>query len=175
MKTIAATAALLLCAAGFASAQDDRERKFDDLRREMERSMKALQEKFDGERERLQKEFKAARERLLEKKEEHKDEDRKPRDVEGMLRELLKRVEGLEKKLGGELPRLRELPRMLPRDFDFKRFENGVPDEWRKWLEQMPRFKGGEDFKFEFRKGEPKKDKEDERREKPKKKDDKDC
>ena len=63
---------------------------------------------------------------------------------------------------------------MMPREFDFKRFEHGVPDEWRKWLEQMPRFKG-EDFKFEFRKAEPKKDKDEDRKEKPKNKDGTDC
>jgi len=170
MKIAVATMALLLCGAGLASAQDDRERKMDELRREMERSMKALQQKFEAERERLEKEFRAARERLLEKKDEKKDErrDEKPRDLEGMVRELLRRVDGLEKKLDQQLPKLHELPRMMPRDFDFKRFPDGVPDEWRKWLEQMPRFKGAEDFKFEFRKGEPKKD--EERKEKPKKK-----
>lgn len=158
MKIFAATMALLLCGAGLASAQDDRERKMDELRREMERSLKSLQQKFDVERERLEKEFKAARERLLEKKEERREErkDEKPRDLESVVRELLKRVDSLEKKLDGQLPRLHELPRMMPRDFDFKRFQEGVPDEWRKWLEQMPRFKGADDFKFEFRKQAPK-------------------
>jgi hypothetical protein len=174
MKTFVATMALLVCGAGIASAQDDRERKADELRRDMERSLKALQEKFDVERERLMKEFKAARERLLEKKEERGEQ--KPRDLEGMVRELLKRVDTLEKKLDTQLPRLRELPkelpRLMPKDFDFKRFQDGVPDEWRRWLEQMPRFRGGEDFKFEFRRAEPKKDqdKDEERKEKPKKK-----
>lgn len=168
MKIVVATVALLLAGAGLATAQDDRERKMDELRREMERSLKSLQQKFDVERERLEKEFKAARERLLEKKDERRDE--KPRDLESMVRELLKRVDGLEKKLDQQLPRLHELPRMMPKDFDFKRFQDGVPDEWRKWLEQMPRFKGSEDFRFEFRKGEPKPGKGEERREKPKKK-----
>jgi hypothetical protein len=168
MKIAVATMALLLCGAGFVSAQDDRERKMDELRREMERSMKALQEKFEAERERLQKEFKAAREHFAEKKDERKDE--KPRDLEGLVRELLKRVDSLEKKFDHQLPKLPDLPRMMPRDFDFKRFQDGVPDEWRKWLEQMPRFKGPEDFRFEFRKGEPKKDKDEERKDKPKKK-----
>ena len=168
MKTAIATLALLLCGAGLATAQDDRERKMDELRREMERSLKSLQQKFDVERERLEKEFKAARERLLEKKDERREE--KPRDLESMVRELLKRVDSLEKKLDQQLPRLHELPRMMPRDFDFKRFPDGMPDEWRKWMEQMPRFKGSEDFRFEFRKGEPKPEKGEERREKPKKK-----
>jgi len=146
MKSFVATLALLLCGAGIASAQDDPERKMDELRRDMERSLKGLQEKFDAERERLQKEFKAARERLLEKKLDH------------------------------QLPRLQELPKELPhfmpKDFDFKRFQDGVPDEWRHWLEQMPKFRGGEDFKFEFRSADPKKNQEkgEERPEKPKKK-----
>src|SRR4051812_15177534 len=170
MKIVVATVALLLCGAGLAAAQDDRERRMDELRREMERSLKSLQQKFDVERERLEKEFKAARERLLEKKDERRDE--KPRDLESTVRELLKRVDGLEKKLDQQLPRLHELPRMMPKDFDFKRFQDGVPDECRKWLEQMPRFKGPEDFRFEFRKAEPKKEKGEERREKPKKKQD---
>jgi len=167
MKILMATAALLLCSAGLASAQDDRDRKMDELKREMERSMKALQQKFDAERARLEQEFRAAREKLLEKKEERKAEG-KPHDLESLVRELIKRVDSLEKKLDGNLPPLRELPRMMPREFDFKRFD-AVPDEWRRWLEQMPRFKGAEDFKFEFRKSE-KKD-EDRREEKKEKKD----
>lgn len=173
MKIITVTLALVLCGAGIASAQDERDRKLDELRREMERSMKALQEKFDAERERLQKEFKAARERLLDREKREERRDDKPRDLESMVRELLKRVDSLERKLDHQLPRLQDLPRMLPRDFDFRdlhRFQDGVPDEWRRWLEQMPRFKGSDDFKFEFRRGEPKKDRDEERREKPKKK-----
>src|SRR5216684_1753058 len=130
MKSFVATMALFLCGAGIASAQDDPERKMDQLRR----------------------------------------------DMEGMVRELLKRVDSLEKKLDHQLPRLqelpKELPRLMPKDFDFKRFQDGVPDEWRRWMEQIPRFKGAEDFKFEFRRAEPKKDQDkgEERREKPKKK-----
>ncbi|HEV3028055.1 MAG TPA: hypothetical protein VG457_10815 [Planctomycetota bacterium] len=178
MKIFVATMALVLGGAGIASAQEDPDRKADQLRRELERSLKALQEKFDVERERLQKEFKAARERLLEKKEEPGNE--KPRDLESMVRELLKRVDSLEKKLDTQLPKLRdlprELPRLMPKDFDFKRFQDGVPDEWRRWLEQMPRFRGAEDFKFEFRRAEPKKeqDRDPERKEKPKKKPERD-
>ncbi|MBV8880798.1 MAG: hypothetical protein JO332_12580 [Planctomycetaceae bacterium] len=170
MKIIVATLALLLTGAGIASAQDDRDRKVDELRREMERSLKALQEKFDAEREKLLKEFKASRERLLEKKDGERREG-KPADLETLVRQLLKRVDSLEKKLDGQLPKLQELPRMLPRDFDFKRFQDGVPDEWRHWLEQMPRFRGPEDFKFEFKKSEPKKEKDEERKEKRKKDD----
>ena len=44
MKSFVAVIALLLCGAGVASAQDDREKKMDELRREMERSFKSLQE-----------------------------------------------------------------------------------------------------------------------------------
>jgi len=176
MKTLVAAMALVLCGAGLAWAQDEKDRKADELRREMERSLKALQEKFDVERERVLKEFKAARERLLEKKEPRPDE--KPRDLESMVRELLKRVDSLEQKLDTQLPKLRDLPRelphLMPREFDFKRFQDGVPDEWRRWLEQMPRFRGGDDFKFEFRRAEPKKepDRDEERKDKvkPKKK-----
>lgn len=163
MKIFVATMALLLVGAGAASAQEDRDQKLDELRREMERSMKGLQQKFEAERARLEQEFKAARQKLLEKKEEPRAEkqDEKPRDVESLLRELLKRVDSLEKKLDRPMPKLQELPRMMPKefDFDFKRFQNGVPEEWRRWLEQMPRFRGAEDFKFEYRKKEkPKSD-----------------
>jgi len=177
MKILVATAALVLCSAGLASAQDDGERRIDELRR----AMKELQQKFDTERSRIEKELRAAQEKLLERKKEERREDGKPRDLESLVRELLKRVDSLEKKLDGELPLLRELPRelprLMPRDFDFKRFE-GVPDEWRRWLEQMPRLKGAEDFKYEFRKAEPKKekdeDKREEKKEKPKKKENSD-
>lgn len=171
MKTVVATLALLLCGGGFVSAQDDREKKLDELRREMEKSLKGLQEKFDAERERLQKEFRAQRERLLEKKGGERKDDG-PRGVEDLLRELIQRVDALEKKMEHQLPKLHDLPRMLPKDFDFKRFDGGVPDEWRRWMEQMPRFRGAEDFKFEFKKSEPKKDKDEERKEKKKKSDD---
>jgi hypothetical protein len=155
MRIFVTTVALLLCGAGIASAQDDRDRKLDELRKEMERSMKSLQEKFDTERERLQKEFKAARERLLEKKEERREErkDEKPRDLEALVHELLKRVDSLEKKLDRQLPKFQDLPHLAPKEFDFKRFQDGVPDEWRRWLEQMPRFRGEE-----FKKRAPKKD-----------------
>lgn len=160
MKHAVLTAFCLAAGAGAAFAQDGGEKRFEDLKREFERSMKGLQEKFEQERARLEKEFKATRERLLEKRAEPPGEEKKKPlgGIEGMLGELLKRVESLEKKLEKEAPRLRELPGMIPRNFDFKkRFGEGggVPDEWRQWLEKMPRFKGGEDFKFEFRKDAP--------------------
>lgn len=157
MKILIATTALLLCSAGLALAQDDGERKIEELRK----AMKVLQQKFDAERARIEQELRAAQERLLEKK---RDEG-KPRDLESLVKELIKRVDSLEKKLDGAVPPLRELPRMMPREFDFKRFD-GVPDEWRRWLEQMPRFKGSEDFKFEFRKEKRDEDKREEKKEK---------
>src|SRR5437016_8142263 len=150
MKHAVWAAVCLIGSAGAVLAQDG-EKKGDELKREFERSMKALREKFDQERARLEKEFKMA----LEKRGEP-EEKKKPHGVEDMVQGLLKRVESLEKKLENELPRLRELPRALPRDFDFKGFGDRVPEGWKKWMEQMPRWKGGEDFKFEFRKSEPK-------------------
>src|SRR5262250_900114 len=98
MKTVVATAALLLGAAGLASAQDERERKMDELRRDFERTMKGLQQKFDQERERLEKEFRSARERLLEKKGERppgerREENQKPRSTEELLERVLDRLD----------------------------------------------------------------------------------
>ena len=172
MKTILATAAIILCAAGLATAQDDRERKMDELKREFDRSMKGLQQKFDAERDRMEKEFKAARERLFGKK----DEEKKPRSAEDLLQRVLDRVDQLEKRLDKELPKLRGLERLIPeerfRNFDFKNFGEGMPDAWKKWMEQMPRFKGAEDFKFEFRKPEPKKGEDQEKPGKKKKESD---
>jgi hypothetical protein len=164
---------LLAAGAGAAFAQDDRDRKAEDLKREFERSMKGLEEKFQMERSRLEKEFRAARERLLEKRGEP-DQGKEPRGAEELLREVLKRVESIEKRLDGELPRLREFRHLLPPEFDFKRLPAQVPEEFRKWLEQMPRFRKDEDFKFEFRKqdkkGEDKKDEKPDQK-KPKKED----
>lgn len=142
-----AVMAALFLAAGSAAAfgQDERDKRVEELKREFERTMKGLQQKFELERERLEKEFRGAQERLLEKKGEAPEKKGKePRGVEDLLREILKRVESLEKKLDGELPRFRE--------FDFKRVPQGMPEEFRKWLEQMPKFKKEEDFRFEFKK-----------------------
>ncbi len=174
MKTIAATAAILLGAAGLASAQDDR--KMDELRREFERSMKGLQQKFDQERERLEKEFRAARERLLEKKGGRQDEDRKPRSTEDLLQRVLDRLDHLEKRLDQELPRFdfkkmpfENLPRFkdLPkfdREFDFREFKQFAPY----WREFLPRFKDDDDRKDE--KKEEKKDKKERKKDDEKKK-----
>jgi len=177
MKTVMATVALLLGAAGLASAQDERERKVDELRREFERSMKGLQQKFDQERERLEKEFRAARERLLEKKGERREEDKKPRSTEELLQRVLDRLEHLEKRLDQELPRFdfkkmpfENLPRFkdLPRDFDFRDFKEFAPY----WREFLPRFKD-EEFRFDFKKkGEDDGRKDEKKEKKDKKKDD---
>jgi hypothetical protein len=167
MKMIAATAAILLGAAGLASAQD--ERKMDELRREFERSMKGLQQKFEQERERLEKEFRTARERLLEKKGERKDEDKKPRSTEELLQRVLDRLDHLEKRLDHELPRFdfkkmpfENFPRFkdLPRDFDFRDFKEFAPS----WRELLPRFKD----EFDFRKKGEDDDRKDEKKEEKK-------
>ena len=139
MKCAVWTAICLVAGAGAAFAQDP-DKRIEELKKEFERSMKGLQEKFEQERGRLEKEFKAARERLFPEKREAPpapDEKRKPRGVEEMLSEILKRVDQLEKRLNQEMPRLRELPkalpRMVPKDFDFKRFGGeGMPEEWKK-------------------------------------------
>ena len=168
MKTAMMAAVCLVAGAASAFAQDDPDKKLDGLKREFERTMKGLQKKFEQERGRLEKEFRAAKERLLEKKGEP-GEKKEPRGVEELLREVLKRVESLEKRIDGELPRLREFQRVIPRSFDFEKLPGGMPEEFKKWLEQMPKWKGGEDFKFEFRKAEPKKkEKGDEEQPKPK-------
>jgi hypothetical protein len=166
--------AVVCLAVGTAAAfgQDERDKRLDDLKREFERTMKGLQEKFEVERGRLEKEFRAAAERLLEKKDDPQ-EKKEPRGVEDLLKEILKRVESLEKRLDGELPRLREFQRVIPRAFDLQKLPGAMPEEFRKWLEQMPKWKGGEDFKFEFRKADPKKD-EEKPKAKPKKKPDDD-
>jgi hypothetical protein len=180
MKRTLMAAICLVAGAAAAFGQDEPDKRLENLKREFDRTMKGLAEKFDQERGRLEKEFKAARERLLEKKGDPQ-EKKEPRGVEDLLREVLKRVESLEKRLDGEMPRLRELHKVIPRSFDFEKLPGVMPEEFRKWMEQMPKFKGGEDFKFEFRKGEPKADpkadpKKDEEKPKakPKKKDDED-
>jgi hypothetical protein len=155
MKHLILAAAFAAAGAVPALAQD---KDLDELKRGFEKSMKGLQEKFEAERARLEKEFKAAREKLAPKVEEQKKE--LPKDLEGLVRKLLERVEQLEKRLeGGRL-----MEKFGPQNFDFKRFEKfgekippgfqGYQDEMRKWLERMPRFRGGreEEFRFEFRK-----------------------
>lgn len=173
MRQAVGVAAALILSAGAAWAQEEDRKKADDLRREFEKSLKALEEKFATERARLEKEFKAAREKLLPPDEKPEKEGKKvekklekkldPKNLEDLVQKLLDRVEGLEKKLEGQLPRLREFRQFIPpreqfKDFDFKGFGERMPQEWRKWLEQMPRFKD-ENFKFEFRRPAPKEEK----------------
>jgi hypothetical protein len=165
MRTLVTTVALLLGAAGVAVAQDERDRKADELKRDFERALKGLQQKFDVERDRLEKEFKAARDRLLEKGFEKKGERReepKPRSTEELLQRVLERLDRLEKKLDHDLPRFdfKDLPfKNMPRDFkDFEGFRDFVP----RWREFLPDFKD-KDFRFEFRKKD-KRDKQDEKK-----------
>src|SRR5262245_39680341 len=160
MRTAVATAAILLGAAGMASAQDGR--KMAELQREFERAMKGLQQKFEEERGRLEKEFRAARERLLRPQEEPKGEKRefekKPPSTDELLRRVLERLDRVERKLE-EMPRFdfKDLPfKNLPhdfKDFDFRKFEKdfeGFREFAPRWREFMPKFK--EDFRFEFKK-----------------------
>jgi hypothetical protein len=174
MRTLVTTVALLLGAAGVAAAQDDRDRKADELKRDFERAMKGLQQKFESERDRLEKEFKAARDRLLEKSFEKKGERReepKPRSTEELLQRVLERLDRLEKKLDHEMPRFefKDLPfKNMPRDFkdipkfDFKDFE-GFKEFAPRWREFLPDFKDKE-FRYEFRKKDKKEDRKDEKK-----------
>ena len=171
MKRTVMAAICLVAGAAAAFGQDDPDKRLENLKREFDRTLKGLSEKFDQERARLEKEFKAAKERLLDRKADPQ-EKKEPRGVEDLLKEVLKRVESLEKRLDGEMPRFRELQRVIPRAFDFEKLPGGMPEEFKKWLEQMPKWKGGEDFRFEFRKAEPKKDDAEKPKPKPKKKDD---
>lgn len=112
-----------------AAAQEDPQRKLEELRSGFEKSMKALREKFEAERERLEKEFRAAREKLERpgpekkappRKDPGKEEPRKegprkeeprkegPRGLEPLVEKLLERVERLEKRLDRDLPGLKD-------------------------------------------------------------------
>lgn len=202
MKTLVATAALLLAAAGLASAQDDRER-LEELKRDFERQMKSLQQKYDAQRAEMEKMFKAQMERLLEKKGpapkegERRPEEKKPRSTDELLQRILERLDRLEKRLDQDLPRFdfkRSLPfenlprdfkdlpkfgeqfeRRFGRDFDFRDFKEFAPY----WREFLPKFKD-EQFRFEFKKkggddddGEKKEEKKDKKGRKEKNEDDK--
>lgn len=157
MKTVVATAAVLLGAAGIASAQDGR--KMDELQREFERAMKGLQQKFDEERGRLEKEFRAQRDRLMRPQGEPRPEfDKKPQSTDELLRRILERLDRLEKRFD-DMPRFdfKSLPfKNLPHDFkdmpfkfdkEFEGFREFAP----RWREFMPKFKD-EEFRFEFKK-----------------------
>ncbi len=159
MKIVAAAAAMLLGAAGLASAQDGR--KAEELQREFDRAMKGLQQKFEEERARLEKEFRAARERLVQpQKPPPKGEpppfERKT-DTQELLQRILERLERLERKLDHDMPRFefKDMPfKNLPREFDFRKFEREM-EPFRelapRWREFLPKFKD-EDFRFEFKK-----------------------
>ena len=152
MKMVVATAAVLLGAAGMASAQDGR--KMEELQREFDRAMKGLQQRFDEERSRMEKEFRAARERLMQpQRPAPKGEPppfEKKSDPQELLQRILERLERLERKLDQQ-----DMPfKNLPKDFDFRRFERELEpfrDLAPRWREFMPKFKD-EDFRFEFRK-----------------------
>ena len=174
MKIVVATAAVLLGAAGMASAQDGR--KMEELQREFDRAMKGLQQKFDEERSRMEKEFRAARERLMQpQRPAPKGEPppfEKKSDPQELLQRILERLERLERKLDQQ-----DMPfKNLPKDFDFRRFEREL-EPFRefapRWREFMPKFKD-EDFRFEFRKkhdGEEKEEKKVEKKKLEKKED----
>ena len=163
MKIVAATAAMLLGAAGMASAQDGR--KMDELQREFDRAMKGLQQKFDEERSRLEKEFRAARERMIPPQKPTPKGEPPPferkLDTQELLQRILERLERVERKLDQDMPR-----------FDFRRYEREL-EPFRefapRWREFMPKFKD-EDFRFEFKK---KRDDEKEEKKKSEKKEDK--
>jgi hypothetical protein len=168
MKTVVATAAVLLGAAGIASAQDGR--KMDELQREFERAMKGLQQKFDEERGRLEKEFRAAREKLLRpqddfEKKPRPDFERKPQSTDELLRRILERLDHLEKRFDQDLPRFdfKKLPDLPKLEKEFEGFREFAP----RWREFMPKFKD-EQFRFEFKKKGDKDD--DDKPEKPEKK-----
>jgi hypothetical protein len=157
MKTVVATAAVLLGAAGLASAQDGR--KMDELQREFERAMKGLQQKFDEERGRMEKEFRAAREKLLRPQDDERrpdfekkprpDFERKPQSTDELLRRILERLDHLEKRFDQDLPRFdfKKLPDLPKLEKEFEGFREFAP----RWREFMPKFKD-EQFRFEFKK-----------------------
>ena len=172
--------------AGAAAAQEDPDKRVDELKRQFERSLKGLQEKFDSEKGRLEKEFRSAVEKLKGgKAEPKKDEGEKGKEggkmgLEQLVERLIDRVDRLEKKLDG----MGGLYRSLPKDFDFKRFGDFKQFEdfkrFEDWGELLPpRFrefmekrKGDDEFRFEF-KAPPGKKKDGEKPEEKKKKKDK--
>jgi hypothetical protein len=176
MKTVAVTLALVLGASGLASAQDDRDRKLDELKREFDRTMKGLQQKYEAQRAEMEQMFKAQMERL--KKGEHREDEKKPRSTEELLKSVLERLDRLEKRLDQELPRIVPFEH-LPK-FDFKRFDD-FKEFAPYWREFIPKFKDDhEHFRFEFKKkggddddddkkSEKKEEKKDEKKEKGKK------
>jgi hypothetical protein len=185
MKHAVWVAVFAVAGAGAAAAQEDPDKRVDELKRQFERSLKGLQEKFDSEKGRLEKEFRSAVEKLKggkaepKKAEPKKGEGEKGKEggkmgLEQLVERLVDRVDRLEKKLDG----MGGLYRSLPKDFDFKRF--GDFKQFEDWGELLPpRFrefmekrKGDDEFRFEF-KAPPGKKKDGEKPEEKKKKKDK--
>lgn len=155
MKQAVTAAILLAFGAGTAAAQDEPERKIEELKRGFEKSMKALHEKFQAERERLEKEFRAAQEKLggrgPRKEEPRKEEPRKEGrpGLEGLIEKLIERVDRLEKRLDRDIPGLKDrgsemwkewrdrMPQGGEWNFDFRRGRDFIPPggrEWEKWV-----------------------------------------
>jgi hypothetical protein len=163
MKILVMSVAGLIAASGGAFAQDDHDRRLDDLKKEFERATKLLQERFEVERTRLEKDFKAARERLLERKNERREGEKPEGDPRSgstaeLLQRILDRLDHLERRLDQGLPRFefKEAPfRNLPQ-FDFRRFEkdlDGLKELAPRLRDLIPELKD-QDFRFEFKRKE---------------------
>jgi hypothetical protein len=183
MKTAVAAAAILLSAASMTWAQDDRDRKMDELRREFERTLETMKHKYEAERFKMEQMFKAEMERLKKgapREDERRPEEKKPRGTDELLQRILERLDHLEKRFDQELPRFdfkkmpfENLPKFefkrFDRDFDFKDFKEFAPH----WRELLPKFKD-EEFRFEFKKkdDDDRKDEKKDKKDKKEKKDD---
>lgn len=126
MKTSFGAALMLAVLTRAGAAQEDPGRKLEELRREHEKALRALQERFEQERARLEREWRESRERALRGRQDRGGEKGEPGrreptgDVQARLRDLEERVARIERKLhGGEpsreffqfrLPRLRGMP-----------------------------------------------------------------
>lgn len=151
MKHAVGALAVLAAGAGTAWAQEER-----GPRQEFERRMRDLEERFRAQREQLEREFR-------ERHPGRPEPERPGADNHALLRQILERLERLERKLDGARPKFQFDFKDLERRFqgarapklDFerleRRFEGMRPD-----LERLiPRFrryfdKDG-DFDFEFR------------------------
>jgi molybdopterin converting factor small subunit len=146
MKRLAGAVSFLVLGAGAAWAQDDAEKKVEELKRQFQKSMGALEERFSAEKDRMEKHFKSALEKLTGKKE--KEEPKEGRDLDKLVDRILKRLDRLEGRLEGlkkEMPRWEENFRDLPRLFEEfmpRFFGEGEGFDFRKF---MPRFR---DFEF---------------------------
>jgi hypothetical protein len=92
------------------AAQEDPDRKLEELKREHDKALRALREKFEQERARLEKEFRESREKALRGRQDRGEEKGEPgkkepsKDLQARVRDLEERVERLERKLRGEEP-----------------------------------------------------------------------